>query len=207
MPDDTSSEACVRCRERGAECEFAVAARREGESPGGDVGSAPSAAHSTSKKSEPHRSTTSLTLAVGSSRSTKLKTSRFPQASPSSTASLGWSTEDIWDSSLRDLDTLGLETPLFIDQSMDYLLYPFSEEPSMIENGISTLTPWGLSGPSLFEHRAFPRPNQGPLVSLAMRILRSYPFMMLQRAALPPFISHLQASWAETGAGPQQQVS
>ncbi|KEZ41638.1 hypothetical protein SAPIO_CDS6950 [Scedosporium apiospermum] len=28
---------------------------------------------------------------------------------------------------------------------------------------------------------------------------------MLQKNALPPFISPLQASWAETGVGPQQQ--
>ncbi|KAK9343157.1 hypothetical protein V1522DRAFT_414159 [Lipomyces starkeyi] len=205
VPDDTSSEACVRCRERSVECEFAVAARRKGESRGGDMGSAPSAAHSMGKKSEPHGSTTSLTRARGSNRSTNLKTSAFPQTSPNSAASLGWSAEDIWDAGLRVLDMFGLETPLFSDQSIDSLLYPFSEEPSMIENGISTLTPWDLSGPSLFEHRTFPRPNHGPLVSLAMQILRSYPFMMLQKAALPPFISPLQSSWAETGVGPTQQ--
>ncbi|KAK9489003.1 hypothetical protein V1508DRAFT_136431, partial [Lipomyces doorenjongii] len=197
-----SSEACVRCRERSVECEFAVAARRKGESRGGDMGSAPSAAHSMGKK---YGSTTSLTRARGSSRSTNLKTSAFPQTSPNSAASLGWSAEDIWDAGLRVLDMFGLETPLFSDQSIDSLLYPFSEEPSMIENGISTLPPWDLSGPSLFEHRTFPRPNHGPMVSLAMQILRSYPFMMLQKAALPPFISPLQSSWAETGVGPTQQ--
>jgi hypothetical protein len=207
VPDDTISEACVRCRERSAQCEFVVTARRKEESRGGDAGSAPSAAHSTGKKSEPQGSITSQALVRGSSRSTNLKTSGFPQASPTSTASLGWSTEDIWDAGLKDIDVFGLETPLFGDQSIDSLLYSFSEEPSMIENGISTLTPWDLSGPSLFERRTFPKPNQGPLISLAMQILRSYPLMMLQKAALPPFISPLQFSWAETGVGPPQQVS
>lgn len=207
MPDDTSSAACVRCRERSAKCEFAVAARK-GESRGGDVDSAPSAAHNTSKKSKPHGSTTSIALARGSSRSTNLKTSAFPQTSPDSAASLGWLTEDIWDASLGDLDIFGLETPLSVDQSTNSLFYPFSEAPSMVEKGISgTFIPWDLSGPSLFEHRAFPRPNQVSLVSLAKQILGSYPFMMLQQAALPPFISPLQFSWAETGVGPPQQVS
>lgn len=101
----------------------------------------------------------------------------------------------------------GLEIPPFGDQSIDSLLYPFSGEPSMAETGISTLIPWDLSGPSLFAHRTFPRPSQVPLVSLAKQILRSYPFMMLQKAALPPFISRFQPSWAETGVGPPQQVS
>lgn len=207
VPDDTSSAACVRCRERSAKCEFAVAARK-GELHGGDVGSAPTAAHNTSKKPKPHGSTTSLALARGSTRSTNLKTSAFPQTSPDSAASLGWLTEDIWDASLGDLDIFGLETPLSVDQSTKSLFYPFSEAPSMVENGVSgTLIPWDLSGPSLFEHRAFPRPNQLPLVSLAKQILGSYPFMMLQKAALPPFISPLQFSWAETGLGPPQQVS
>ncbi|KAH6867336.1 hypothetical protein B0T10DRAFT_541900 [Thelonectria olida] len=201
VPDEASSEACVRCRERSAECEFAVAARRKGESRGG---SAQSAAHSTGKKSERHGSTTSLALARGSRRSTNLKTSVFPQTSANSAASLGWSTEDTWDAGLGDVDMFGLDTPLFGDQSINSLLYPSSEEPSMIETGISTLTPWDLSGPSLFEHRTFPRPHQGPLISLAMQILRSYPLMMLQKAALPPFISPLQSSWAETGVGPPQ---
>jgi hypothetical protein len=136
-----------------------------------------------------------------------MKTSVFSQTSLNSAASLGWSSEDIWDAGLRDLDLFGLETPLFGDQSIDSMLYPFSEEPRTMEIGISTLTPWDLSGPSLFDHRTFPRPTQGSLVSLAMQILRSYPFMMLQKTALPPFISPLQSFWADTGVGPSQQVS
>lgn len=207
MLDNTSSEACVRCRERSAECEFSVAAGQKGGSRGGDVGAASSAVHSTGKKSESHASTTSLALARGPRRSTNLKANTFPHTSPNSAASLGGLTEDIWDAGPRGLDMFGLETPLFGDQSIDSLPYPFSDEPSMVENGISTLTPWNFSGPALFEHRSFLRPNQAPLVSLAKQILRSYPFMILQKAALPPFISRLQSSWAETGVGPPQQVS
>lgn len=200
VPDDTSSAACVRCRERSAKCEFAVAARK-GESRGGDVGSAPSAAHSTSKESKPHGGTTALAHARGSSRSTNLKISAFTQTSSDSGASLGWLTEDIWDSCLKDLDMFGLETPLSVDQSIDSLLYPFSQGPSMVENDAFTLRSWDLSGPSLFEHRAFARPSQVPLVSLAKQILGSYPFMMLQKAALPPFISPCNSPGLRLGLG------
>lgn len=207
VPDHAGSEACIRCRERSAECEFAVAARRKGEHRRGDVGSASGAAHSTDKMMEPHGSTTSLVLARGSNRSTNLEVSAISPTSPNSAASLGWATEDVWHASLRDLDMFGLQTPIFGEQSISSLLYPFSEEPNMIETGISALTPWGLSGPSLFKQRSFPKPNHGSLVSLALQILRSYPFMMLQKTALPPFISPLQSSWAETGRGPSQQVS
>ncbi|ODQ69979.1 hypothetical protein LIPSTDRAFT_6087 [Lipomyces starkeyi NRRL Y-11557] len=91
------------------------------------------------KKSEPHGSTTSLALARGSSRSTNLKTSAFPQTSLTSAASLGWSAEDIRDVGLREFDIFGFETPRFGDQIIDSLLYPFSEEPSMIENGLVEL--------------------------------------------------------------------
>ncbi|RFU80346.1 mfs hexose transporter [Trichoderma arundinaceum] len=65
-------------------------------------------------------------------------------------ASLGWFSEDIWDASLGD-------------QSINPLLHPSSEEPSVTENGIFIVTLWDLSGPSLFEHRTLPRSNQSPL--------------------------------------------
>jgi hypothetical protein len=174
VPDDGSSEACLRCRERNAECEFAVAPKSR-------------TAHSGAKKSDAHGSTTSLALGRRSS--------------------LGLLTEHSWDAGFGDVDMSGFEVPLFGNQGFDSLLYPFSEQPSLVESGMSTLTPWDLYCPSLFEHRTFPRPDQAPLVSLAKQILRSYPFMMLQKAALPPFISRFQPSWAETEEGPSQQQS
>lgn len=181
-------------------------ARRRGESRGDNVGSA-GAAHNTSKKSKPYGSTTPLTVTRGSSRSANLQASAFPQPSLNSATPFGWLMEDSWEAGLSDVDMLALETPLLVDQSIDPLLYPFSEGPSMVEDSISTFIPWDLSGPSPFGRRAFPRSNQAPLVSLAKQILGSYPFMMLQKADLPPFISPLQFSWAESGVVPPQQVS
>ncbi|KAM6478420.1 hypothetical protein HDV62DRAFT_191497 [Trichoderma sp. SZMC 28011] len=206
VPNDSASETCVRCHERSMECDVAAVARRTGEPHGGSVGSTPSASNSSrkEKKAEVHESTTSVALSRASSQSINLEDITFPQASSNSAASLGWSTEDNWNTILRDFDMFGLEIPLD-HQSTHSLLYPVNEEHIVLENSISPLALGNLSVPSLFEHRIFTRPNQGPLVSLAMRILRSYPFMMLQKTALPPFISPLQANWAETGVGPPQQ--
>lgn len=169
---------------------------------------APGAINSGKKKknSELHGSTASLALSTVTSRSINLEDGTFPQASPDSIATFGWSIEEDWNNILRDSDMLGLEIPLG-HQGTHPIPYPFNDEHIALENSISPLALGDLSGPSLFEHRNFSRPNQGPLVSLAMRILRSYPFMMLQKTALPPFISPLQSSWVGTGVGPPQQVS
>lgn len=204
MPEDAGSEACIRCRDRSTECEFAVAAQRRGESSGSDVGGATRAA---GKPSEPHGNATSLALARGSSRSINLEITEFPHGAPNSPVSLEWSMESIWDTSLRDLEVFGFNTPLFVELGIDPLVVPWGEETCTVESGISALKPWDISGPSLFERRTFSKPNQVPLVSLAMQILRSFPFMILRKAALPPFINPLQISWAKTGEGPRQQVS
>ncbi|KAH6646201.1 hypothetical protein BKA67DRAFT_583529 [Truncatella angustata] len=205
LPVGNSLDVCVRCSERGAKCDFGTAGNREYR--GGDSGSAPHAAHLRGKKSEHHGSKTSLALIRGSSRSKDSKDSLFSPTSLNSATPLGWSTEHIWDAEFSEIDTLGLESPLFGDQGIESLLYPLSEETGMIESGISSLTPSAIqfSSPSLFNHRTFTRPNQGPLVSVAIQILRSYPFMMLHKGALPPFISPLQSSWVETAVGPPQQ--
>ncbi|EHK41635.1 hypothetical protein TRIATDRAFT_321815 [Trichoderma atroviride IMI 206040] len=109
--------------------------------------------------------------------------------------------EDTWNAGLGVL----FETPLYIELGIEPLVVPWCEEFCEIENAISAYRPWDVSGPSLFAPRTFSKPSQGPLVLLALQILRSYPFMILQKAALPPFINPLQASWAETGVGPRQQ--
>ncbi|PTB45984.1 hypothetical protein M441DRAFT_63300 [Trichoderma asperellum CBS 433.97] len=102
---------------------------------------------------------------------------------------------------------LSFDTPRFVELGIEPLVIPWSEgeEPCIVGSGISALTPWDFSGPLLFKRRTFSKPNQGPLVSLALQILRSYPFMILRKAALPPFINPMQVSWAETRIGPRQQ--
>ncbi|UKZ63928.1 uncharacterized protein TrAtP1_005149 [Trichoderma atroviride] len=200
VPEDASSEACIRCRDRSAECEFAVASQRKDEPRGSDVSDT---TRSAGKPSELQGSATTLALSRGSSQSANLETTAFPQGSSNSSMSLEWLSvsEDTWNAGLGVL----FETPLYIELGIEPLVVPWCEEFCEIENAISAYRPWDVSGPSLFAPRTFSKPSQGPLVLLALQILRSYPFMILQKAALPPFINPLQASWAETGVGPRQQ--
>ncbi|KAK1762527.1 hypothetical protein QBC33DRAFT_551754 [Phialemonium atrogriseum] len=199
-PADTGLESCVRCNERGANCEFDAAARRNGAPPPG------------AKDWEIQGSSTTLTLTRRPSRSGNLQVSTLPQTYPDIAAPLSRQSADIniWDADFfGEIGPLGLESTPVENQGIDSLLSGFSgAPPDMLVTGTSSFTPWTiqLSGPSPFEHRAFTRLSEGPLVSLAMRILRSYPFMMLQKAALPPFISPVLFSWAETGMGPPQQA-
>jgi hypothetical protein len=110
----------------------------------------------------------------------------------------------MWNIGLGDL----FETPLFIELGIEPLVLPLiDEEPCKTGPNVSALTLWNVPGPLLFQPRTFSKPSQGPLVLLALQILRSYPFMILKKAAPPPFINPLQISWAETGVGPRQQVS
>jgi hypothetical protein len=202
-PADTSVEACVRCNERGAQCEFDAPARRHRVSRQGDLGSTPGVDPPGAKDSE------ILTIARPSNRTGNVQLSTFPQTYPDIAAPLRRSADNIWETDFGEIDPLGLESTLVENQGIDSLLSAFSGVPDTIAIGTPSLAPWTLqlSGPSLFKYRAFTRPSQGPLVSLAMQILRSYPFMILRKAALPPFISPLLFSWAETGVGPPQRVS
>lgn len=200
MPEDATSEACIRCRDRSAECEFAVASQRKDGPRGSDVNNT---TRSAGKPSEPQGNATTLALSRAAGRSADSETATIPQGSPNISTLLEWLSEDTWNTGLGIL----FETPLYIELGIEPLVVPWCEEFCEVENTISALKPWDLSGPSLFAPRTFSKPSQGPLVLLALQILRSYPFMILRKAALPPFINPLQASWAETGVGPRQQVS
>lgn len=200
MPENATSEACIRCQDRSAECEFAVASQRKDESRGSDVSDT---TRSAGKGPEPQESATTLALSIRSGQSASLETTAFAQGSPTYSASLEWLSEEIWSTGLGVL----FETPLYIELGIEPLVVSWSEELCDVENGTSALKPWDLPSPSLFVPRTFAKPGQGSLVLVALQILRSYPFMVLQKTSLPPFISPLQASWAETGVGPRQQVS
>ncbi|KAI0551770.1 hypothetical protein F4679DRAFT_124205 [Xylaria curta] len=55
------------------------------------------------------------------------------------------------------------------------------------------------SNTPLFTTRPFTRPDHVALVSLAMRVLGSYPSMMTTKGSLPPFINPSSYSWAHSG--------
>ncbi|KAL7902931.1 hypothetical protein HDV64DRAFT_284772 [Trichoderma sp. TUCIM 5745] len=198
LPEDAITETCLRCRDRNAQCEFAVGSERKGESRGSDVRNT---TRSANQPLEPQGTTNTLALFRGSGQSENLETTIVPQGSPNISASFEWLAEDAWSIGLGVL----FETPLYIELGIEPLVLPYREQFCEVEDGISSLKPWDFPSPSLFEPRTFSKPSQGPLVLLASQILRSYPFMILRKAALPPFINPLQVSWAETGEGPRQQ--
>lgn len=109
-----------------------------------------------------------------------------------------------WDTGLREVNMPGFRSPeLLGSQDIDCM-----KAWGMIIPGASPLALWlrHLPSPSLFSPRAFTRPDQVPLVSLAMRILRSYPYMMVPKGMLPPFLSPPLYSCAEAARGPSQKV-
>lgn len=62
-------------------------------------------------------------------------------------------------------------------------------------------SPWNYqpSNAPLFTPRAFKRRDHLVLVSVAMRVLRSYPSMITTKGSLPPFINPTSYSWAQSG--------
>jgi hypothetical protein len=128
---------------------------------------------------------------------------------PYSETSVALSTvQDVWKSgSLTDPDALNFDddtTPVD-DMGMDVFMAFFDGQ---VSNVPSSPSPWDFDLPlvPLFGHRNFNKPFHSHLVSLIMRILKSYPYMMLHKATLPPFVHPLVFSWAQSGVGHPQQV-
>ncbi|KAJ6438390.1 proteasome subunit alpha [Purpureocillium lavendulum] len=113
----------------------------------------------------------------------------------------------IWGQSVSEMDRPVFENVYGGSQAID-IMDLFNSSSDVLTADPTSLTSWTLqlTGPALFDRRPFPRPKHGPLASLVMRMLRSYPFMMLRKAALPPFIHPLLFTWAEAGAGPSQEA-
>ncbi|KAH7349340.1 hypothetical protein B0T11DRAFT_129951 [Plectosphaerella cucumerina] len=89
-----------------------------------------------------------------------------------------------WDSSLTpSSQSSGGIIGFHNDQDID------SWDLMAIDSCLSALRPQSLASTALFHTRPFTRPTQTPCVSLAMRILRSYPSMMSRDGGLPPFVS------------------
>lgn len=63
--------------------------------------------------------------------------------------------------------------------------------------------PWTYrpSNTPLFACRAFTKPDHVALVSLALRVLRSYPSMMLIKGTVPPFVHPSMCPWTAFGEG------
>jgi hypothetical protein len=106
-----------------------------------------------------------------------------------------------WDSSLTpSSQSSGEMIGFYNGQDIDFW------DLMAIDSCLSALRPQSLASTALFHTRPFTRPSQTPCVSLAMRILRSYPSMMTREGGLPPFVSP-QLYPGEKSSHVQSQVS
>ncbi|KAH8649145.1 hypothetical protein BX600DRAFT_502611 [Xylariales sp. PMI_506] len=108
---------------------------------------------------------------------------------------------------IDNTDTLGLEFQPSGMEDSNFLSSGAYRISTMFGSGASFLGPMTmqLSPPSPFDTPAPTKPSHAPLITLAMRMLESYPLVALQKRIFPPFISPIQCSWIETGQGPRQQ--
>ncbi|KPM38129.1 hypothetical protein AK830_g8429 [Neonectria ditissima] len=175
---DSSLEACVRCSKRGAKCEY----------------KGPDAA-----LQENANTSILVRRSNGAENSLVSVPAQGHQTRP---YSIEHSTDGIWNGHFLD----GGTPP---GQGIGFTPNNFGRVSKLLVTGSYPSTPSirQISSVPLFNPRVFTKPNQGPMASLAVRMLRSYPFMMLQKGALPPFMSPLVYSWAKKGRRPQPQVS
>jgi hypothetical protein len=117
------------------------------------------------------------------------------------------SLDDCLNLSFNEIPDFELGTGLMPYQRTDLMSIYCNKMADMAITGPKSSTPWVYqpSNTSLFTTRAFVRPDHVSLVSLAMRILRSYPSMMLISGRLPPFINRPSCPWAQPGERNQPQ--
>lgn len=199
-------ETCIRCNKRGAKCEYDTAAQQHRIASQDDLHSTSSVALHGGRDIQ--ENTTSSILTRRSNPAENLLAITSAQSYENTVAPLGPSIDANWDAGFGEIDILGLENILVGNQDINFMSSASSKLSDMLVTATSSAVPLirQLTSPSLFNTRAFTKPGQAPLLSLAMRILRSYPFMILQKGNLPPFMSPLISSWAETGTVPPQQV-
>lgn len=112
-----------------------------------------------------------------------------------------------WDLNFEDIDSLAVDAAFAEPQFSDPMMATLADETYMMQD--PDLVPWMPRMPArrLFQSRVFPKASHKPLVVLLTGILRSYPYMMLRRNSLPPFVHSFIFSQAEQGVGkPQPQV-
>lgn len=201
---NSSLKICIRCNERGTKCDYDTASRPDLVS-GQDYISRRS-----SRDTGIQRSTTSSIVNGGFDLTEDWPVSMHVQKYQDLPSTFDTLLDNNWDANLGDLDTLDLENQVTVgNQAIDPVPSTMSTLSDTLVTGISSLEPktFQFSSPYPFNFRTVAKPSHIPLVSLATRILRSYPFMILQDGALPPFLSPQMYAWARAGTGPQQQVS
>ncbi|KAJ2995158.1 hypothetical protein NUW58_g1355 [Xylaria curta] len=109
------------------------------------------------------------------------------------------------------LDDLGLGAEQIPHQQFKSMSLACRSLAGLPTATLGPLSPWAYQrlDISLFTTRAFTKPAHVALVSLAMRLLRSYPSMMLTKGTPLPFVHSSSYSWAQPGEGyhPRQSLA
>ncbi|KAI2628702.1 hypothetical protein GGR54DRAFT_359440 [Hypoxylon sp. NC1633] len=181
-PADTSLNACNRCSKRGENCEYDMTVVRRHEMP--DQG-------------DPSPATNSLGLDGGQDLdfpTTSTLTQEVDRVDKLQVSPLAALFDCTW-----DLGAVWINRDRSVGRSDD----------SSLSYGSTTMAvlgcppfPLQVSGSSIFTPRVFTRPDHRALSTLAFRLLRSYPCMVMQKGSLPPFLSPRVYACAETGDGP-----
>ncbi|KAI0538366.1 hypothetical protein GGR58DRAFT_468135 [Xylaria digitata] len=176
-PAEIGLSSCLRCDRRGAVCEYGR--RRALDRVDEDI--IPTTPVQVGRSADVPESSTALI-------STR---SPHDDTSDQTRLDIGAVTELTFIDSLNvnfdDLEFDITPAPLRGTNSMSLACSKIAKLPSI---RVNPPAPWGYLQPQtpLFTTRAFTRPDHVACVSLAMRVLRSYPSMMLVKGALPPFI-------------------
>lgn len=210
---ETGHAACARCSRRGVECEFDAAARQHRTPDQHDpvptssaesrVLPGPEAQAQAQGLAEGFLTDTSLAMVFNNVQSPRLDT-------PSRACGTMGSPVDPLPNWLWQAD-IELQVGNRGDEDAPPWSRGFDERSRVLLLGAYAAAKWKLgitlSSPSPFDTRVFTRPDQRPLVTVAMQLLRSFPFMVLRKGAVPPFINPWLYSKAGSGKGPPQQVS
>ncbi|KAI1422716.1 hypothetical protein F5Y12DRAFT_761384 [Xylaria sp. FL1777] len=184
---DVGLDGCLRCNKRGVTCEYDTTTIRRKVPGKACEDTILAVTIQTGRNDSGEGSSTTL----GSTRSPSHNETTLFNASDHAYLAMGTATESSF------LDSINVT---FDDLIFDIENLPYREVNSMsvacskIAKLSSTITsppsPWAyhLSKTPFFSIRDFTRPDHVALKTVAMRILRSYPSMMLVKGTLPPFI-------------------
>ncbi|KAI0437857.1 hypothetical protein F4803DRAFT_536960 [Xylaria telfairii] len=201
-PDNNAADSCVRCNKRLIVCEYDTGAtrRRLKNQVSKDAVLAKESVTSVQQDSSADMEESSTAL-VSIRASSQNEITRF-DPHHEGYLYLGNTTElatfDSLDIALED-PGLGIEPVPY--QGISSMSLACNKFAYFATTRATPPSPWNyqLSNTPLFSPRVFTRCDHVALVSVAMRVLQSYPSMMTATGSIPPFINPTSFSWAQSG--------
>ncbi|KAI1348880.1 hypothetical protein F5Y01DRAFT_317378 [Xylaria sp. FL0043] len=197
---DADLSGCLRCNKRGIACEYdATATRRIVPDKAGE-NSNPAAVMEEGQSNSVEESCTAL-ISIGSASHDETNQTYLnmePAAELTYLDTLNFNFEDV-----------AFDIGQFQSEKMNSMSVACSKIARLSSKATSPPPPWAYPLPKtpLFSIRAFERPDHVALQTIAIRILKSYPFMMRAKGALPPFIHFSVYARSRSGDGHEARDS